>query len=579
MPNEPLQPDMSKLEPLDGSTSQGILGRETPAAPALPANPPSPNPNLRTTLAPSQQLQPDSLRQFYNNGVPQIRISPLPSTASASVNASAQGIARTAVQQFVVAAPADIDVTDGLTHGDPIWEHDSAYVELRDDFIPSFGNALGATGTSNMGVGELGWSFIGGGAVGIANQSGGAPPYIGQLSWDATGSSNNFASILLNAWNTPSRVQNTVVNMNSFALLENPGWKLTWVFKWDGAASSISGFDATQKSMYVGLSGSAVANFANGGALISPRPDVFIGLRYDTSVTPGALTLTSVANASAGATVYTGTITGGANGAYIGLSFVVAGFTNAANNGIFVCSQSTATTLTLANASGVAETHAATATGPSGIGDSFFTFEAVLNPTYSSGARHNLQGQTKVTTVAPVIGAWHRLDMTCSAAGVVVMTLDGSSTNTFTVTVPTMIITMNSGQASCNTHSGRVSTGGPGTSGGRAQAPFTNGSVVTTALPGIGPLSGTWTLFDGDGTTMRWAAPGVANIGNSSVFPDGTISGYPSLTPMCSFGNDDSAAPVSEQTRFTVDFFSLVWNPNLGPSAPGTPNSTKARYW
>lgn len=78
----------------------------------------------------------------------------------------------------------------------------------------------------------------------------------------------------------------------------------------------------------------------------------------------GTFTLTSVANASGGNTVYTGTITGGASNAFAGYTFTIAGFTNAANNGSFICAASTATTLTLQNTSGVAETHAATATEP-----------------------------------------------------------------------------------------------------------------------------------------------------------------------------------------------------------------------
>ena len=73
--------------------------------------------------------------------------------------------------------------------------------------------------------------------------------------------------------------------------------------------------------------------------------------------------LTSVANASGGSTVYTGTITGGAANAFAGYTFVISGFTIPANNGTFTCTASTATTLTLSNASGVAETHAATAVG------------------------------------------------------------------------------------------------------------------------------------------------------------------------------------------------------------------------
>jgi len=75
----------------------------------------------------------------------------------------------------------------------------------------------------------------------------------------------------------------------------------------------------------------------------------------------GALALTSVANAAGGDTVYTGTITGGAANAWAGYTFVVGGFANAANNGRFVSTASTATTLTLTNAAGAAQTGTATA--------------------------------------------------------------------------------------------------------------------------------------------------------------------------------------------------------------------------
>lgn len=74
------------------------------------------------------------------------------------------------------------------------------------------------------------------------------------------------------------------------------------------------------------------------------------------------LTLTSVANASGGTTVYTGTITGGGSNALVGLSYSVTGFSTSANNGgPWVVTASSTTTITLANASGVSETHAATA--------------------------------------------------------------------------------------------------------------------------------------------------------------------------------------------------------------------------
>lgn len=83
----------------------------------------------------------------------------------------------------------------------------------------------------------------------------------------------------------------------------------------------------------------------------------------------GTFTVTSCTTASGGTTTYNGTFTGGtspytsgASNAYIGFAFVIAGFVvNSSNNGTFTCTASTATSITVNNAAGVAETHAATA--------------------------------------------------------------------------------------------------------------------------------------------------------------------------------------------------------------------------
>jgi hypothetical protein len=83
----------------------------------------------------------------------------------------------------------------------------------------------------------------------------------------------------------------------------------------------------------------------------------------------GTFAVTSCGNASGGSTVYNGTFTGGespyasgASNAYVGFNFVVAGFTvNLTNNGTFTCQASTATSVTLNNAVGIAETATATA--------------------------------------------------------------------------------------------------------------------------------------------------------------------------------------------------------------------------
>src|SRR5437762_4212067 len=81
-----------------------------------------------------------------------------------------------------------------------------------------------------------------------------------------------------------------------------------------------------------------------------------------------ALTLTSVGT---GTGAYVGTITGGAANALVGNYYTIAGFTNAANNGVFLVTASSATVLTTDNLSSVSETHAGTATLATGATATF----------------------------------------------------------------------------------------------------------------------------------------------------------------------------------------------------------------
>ena len=89
----------------------------------------------------------------------------------------------------------------------------------------------------------------------------------------------------------------------------------------------------------------------------------------------GTFAVTSCAIASGGSTVYTGTFTGGTapyttgdSGGYCGFAFTVVGFVTAVNNGTFQCTASSATTLTLNNTVGVAETSVAEA---SSVGNTY----------------------------------------------------------------------------------------------------------------------------------------------------------------------------------------------------------------
>lgn len=89
--------------------------------------------------------------------------------------------------------------------------------------------------------------------------------------------------------------------------------------------------------------------------------DGTIRVVVDTGST-GSLSISSVASSIGSTAVYTGVFPNGVNNGYAGMVFQVAGFvTNSSNNGTFICSASTGTTLTLNNSSAIAETHAATA--------------------------------------------------------------------------------------------------------------------------------------------------------------------------------------------------------------------------
>lgn len=124
----------------------------------------------------------------------------------------------------------------------------------------------------------------------------------------------------------------------------------------------VSGFSATGNNgafNYVASTLSSPATAPNGTITFNNPHGVSSGATI--------YTLTAAANASAGATVYSGTITGGGSNAYAGLFFVISGFVlNPQNNGTFLCTASSGGSLTLSNPYGAAETQASTATKASG---------------------------------------------------------------------------------------------------------------------------------------------------------------------------------------------------------------------
>jgi hypothetical protein len=91
-----------------------------------------------------------------------------------------------------------------------------------------------------------------------------------------------------------------------------------------------------------------------------PLLDGTIQVIIDTGST-GNMAVTSADANSGGNTVYHGTFPGAAANAFVGMQVKITGFANAANNGTFVVAASSATTLTLVNPLGVAETISAVA--------------------------------------------------------------------------------------------------------------------------------------------------------------------------------------------------------------------------
>ena len=68
---------------------------------------------------------------------------------------------------------------------------------------------------------------------------------------------------------------------------------------------------------------------------------------------PIALTVTSCNGSIGGSAVYNGTFPGGAGNGYAGRTITISGFLSGTTNGIFLCTASTATTITLNNSNGI----------------------------------------------------------------------------------------------------------------------------------------------------------------------------------------------------------------------------------
>jgi|SRR5579859_548075 len=219
------------------------------------------------------------------------------------------------------------------------------------------------------------------------------------------------------------------------------------------------------------------------------------------------------------------------------------------------------------------------ATAPA-ISDTTFHFEVVANPNaVASPNRNNTQGTTFDTGVTPTVGQFYRLEIECIQSGVITMSLNGSTPQTFNVPTITVGGAGESGIATAN--SGFVDVQ-PGSLAGASDGQiFVAGSKVAISNVAGAPFTAlngnTVTLLDSTGGPAWKFVFAIANTGVTTI-TNGKFVGFPGVTPLFSFSNDTHATPVAASTSLLIDYFSLVWNPGVG-GGTGTPVSTKSRYF
>jgi hypothetical protein len=371
-PNLVSEEDLKGMEPVEVKTITPSIGPSAP--PATPSLQPL-TPLFSGSLAPQLQLDANFARASTDNSrIPKASLMPLGVNGNPSSNAGILSSSRS----LTVAFPPDNDVvvTDGITHANgnaasttlPTWWNDPAFCWLEDDFMPAGQPDLGLGGTGNVGpYGTLNWMLIGGAGGSSVTNFGGAPPNMGQVFIPTAATSFFQYSGLFMNWAN----DNAGHHGQAMALLENPGWRMTWIFKPSGAlgTGSENAWDGWRGvSFYCGLSGRIQydcfqsTTFVSGSNAFTPRPPCFLGLRWDTSVNPPPMTVQSFAASSGGnqaiSMQYNNVnLNSTTNPGIVGLKVTIMNANNPANNGTFTIQSVTTgpTVITVNNPSGVAE--------------------------------------------------------------------------------------------------------------------------------------------------------------------------------------------------------------------------------
>jgi len=495
-----LQPDMTRLVRADAPAA-------IPANAPVATYPSSPSPFLRSPLPPAQWTQPDNLRQFYKLGTPQTRVPPLQLNAQASVNAAAQTVSQTIVNEAIASIPASASaVTDGLVHSPtPSWEGDAAFFCLRDEFYAITYDSV------NQQVGDLCWHNVGIGGGNFTWFAGQGslqpPPYLGSTVLGNNFGSNSGGRLLLPYTSTSGDCA------SYWPVFDWPGWKLSWVFApcqmlnqtpqpYDSSLAFTTNFLPAAR-FYIGLGGAW--RDANGSNSVA-RPWCFAGLRFDSDAS---------------------------------------------------------------------------------IGDTTYHFECVANPiqdNLSSAGGNSTQGNVYDTGIAPKENTPMRLDMECTTAGSVTLTLSGGGQSaTTSLAMPQYApsgvgIGMGSITVSGNTAYPTLAWVTSGVANFRGGFSFGSGSIV--AISGItgtySGYNGTYQTIQAGGTcTLITPDPLNGSASSGSLGGSPVFSGYPALMPILSLCANTS---TSGQLAVRTHFFSFVWNYGIASPSASTV-STSARYW
>ena len=260
-----------------------------------------------------------------------------------------------------------------------------------------------------------------------------------------------------------------------------------------------------------------------------------------------ALTLTAVGNGGGGNTVYTGTITGGAGNAYVGDTVVVTGFSFGVNNGTFTCTASTATTITLNNRNGFAQTHAGTATVTTG---------ALYTGTITGGAGNAFAGDGVV--VSGFVTAANNGTFTVTGSSATTLTVNNKASVAETdpavavVTTATSTSTVYTGTITGGTGNGFAGdtfvVAGFTNAGNNGTFACTASTATTLTCSNAGGVSETKAATATTSSTLNWSLgavsinPTAADIGVTTSVASAVFLGQNSIYTITISNNGTSAA-------------------------------------